>query len=67
MGSLPPGEAIRQFFKAQGIREGDELSDRDFSQMFSGNFGSISASDLEQAFNSINIDLDGFIKVSDLV
>lgn len=35
--------------------------------MFSGKFASIVSQDLEQAFNSLNIDLDGFIRVSDLI
>ncbi|CDW83096.1 cysteine protease family c02 [Stylonychia lemnae] len=67
MGGLQPHDAIRQFFRAQNIRENDSLSEVDFNNLFSGKFEQITKFQLEQAFKSLDVELDGFIQVSDLI
>ena len=35
--------------------------------MFSGKFSNLSQQDLDQAFNSLNLDMDGFVHVHDII
>jgi hypothetical protein len=35
--------------------------------MFSGKFSTLSKLDLDSAFNSLNLDMDGFVPVNDLI
>ena len=67
MGGGDPEYSVRQFFKAQNVSESDVLSDMEFSIMFSGKFSSLPQRDLDQAFNSLNLDMDGFVHVRDLI
>lgn len=62
-----PKESLKAFFKQKEFDESDAVSDIDFCQMFSGKFSGLSKKELEQAFNSLNIDMDGFIQLRDLM
>lgn len=67
MGGASPQESIRQFFRASNVNENGQVGELEFSELFSGKIPGLTQHDLDQAFRSLDIEMDGFVSVRDLI